>query len=210
MSKSFSLYISRVSVCILFLFSILFSCSQPEDEIPPQKEEPVEIKVSGIVLNPSSLEMTTGDESLLSLSFSPSGATEVPVTWKSDNDDVAKVENGLVTALKSGKATIIASTQDGSITASVTIIVKDRWEAVDLGLGCLWGQVNLGADEPWEYGDYYSFGEVETKSTYVDENYKYGPNDDLTKYYHDRKFILDKEDDAARKFLGDGWRTPSV
>ncbi|MBR3440919.1 MAG: Ig-like domain-containing protein [Bacteroidales bacterium] len=210
MSKSFSLYISRVSVCILFLFSILFSCSQPEDEIPPQKEEPVEIKVSGIVLNPSSLEMTTGDESLISLSFSPSGATEVPVTWKSDNDDVAKVENGLVTALKSGKATIIASTQDGSITASVTIIVKDRWEAVDLGLGCLWGQVNLGADEPWEYGDYYSFGEVETKSTYVDENYKYGPNDDLTKYYHDRKFILDKEDDAARKFLGDGWRTPSV
>lgn len=210
MSKLFPLYISRVSVCILFLFSFLFSCSQPEDEIPPQKEEPVEIKVSGIVLNPSSLEMTAGDESMISLSFSPSGATEVPVIWKSDNDDVAKVENGLVTALKSGKATIIASTQDGSITASVTIIVKDRWEAVDLGLGCLWGQVNLGADEPWEYGDYYSFGEVETKSTYVDENYKYGPNDDLTKYYHDRKFILDKEDDAARKILGDGWRTPSV
>lgn len=209
MNKTFFRFIIRLSICLLFLFSVSSSCSEPEEEISTVKENPVE-KVSGIVLSPSSLEMTAGDESMISLSFSPTGAAEVPVIWKSDNNDVVKVVNGLVSALKSGKATIIASTQDGSVSASVTIVVKDKWEAVDLGLGCLWGQVNLGADEPWEYGDYYSFGEVETKNTYVDENYKYGPNDDLTKYYHDRKFILDKEDDAARMVLGNGWRTPSV
>ncbi len=46
---------------------------------------------------------------------------------------------------------------------------------VDLGLpsGTLWATCNVGADNPWDYGDYFAWGEISTKSTYSWSNYKY-------------------------------------
>ena len=45
---------------------------------------------------------------------------------------------------------------------------------VDLGLpsGLKWATCNVGADSPEEYGDYYAWGEVETKSEYTKDNSK--------------------------------------
>ena len=44
---------------------------------------------------------------------------------------------------------------------------------VDLGLSVKWASFNIGAENPWDYGDYYAWGEVETKSSYLWSNYKY-------------------------------------
>ena len=46
---------------------------------------------------------------------------------------------------------------------------------VDLGLesGTLWATRNLGATAPWNYGDYYEWGETETKDDYSWETYKH-------------------------------------
>ena len=43
---------------------------------------------------------------------------------------------------------------------------KSKW--VDLGLtsGLLWANCNVGANNPQEYGDYFSWGEIEPKSSY--------------------------------------------
>ena len=46
---------------------------------------------------------------------------------------------------------------------------------VDLGLpsGTLWSKYNLGAENEYDYGDYYAWGELTTKSEYSEENYIY-------------------------------------
>lgn len=41
---------------------------------------------------------------------------------------------------------------------------------VDLGLSVKWAKCNVGASSPEEYGEYYAWGEVSTKSEYVEGN----------------------------------------
>ena len=104
------------------------------------------------------------------------------------------------------------------ITVHATAISNDEW--VDLGLpsGTLWATCNVGATRPEEYGDYFAWGETESKETFTWETYKwYDSNDDkLTKYCSnseygafDNKSFLDAEDDAARTNLGQEWQIPS-
>lgn len=45
---------------------------------------------------------------------------------------------------------------------------SDIHEYVDLGLpsGTLWATMNVGAEKPEDYGDYFAWGETETKENY--------------------------------------------
>ena len=92
---------------------------------------------------------------------------------------------------------------------------------VDLGLpsGLLWATCNVGADSPEDYGDYFAWGETETKSYYYWSTYKWcnGNHDNLTKYCTDsdygtvdNKTVLDPEDDAAHVNWGGDWRMPTT
>ena len=62
----------------------------------------------------------------------------------------------------------------------------DDHEWVDLGLpsGSLWATCNVGANSPEEYGDYFAWGETESKEVYNWETYKWcnGDWDTMTKY----------------------------
>lgn len=99
-------------------------------------------------------------------------------------------------------------------------------EYVDLGLSVKWATCNLGATSPEEYGDYYAWGETETKSSYSEETYKYYKSDEENKGYtkyvpssyanthgymgvYDNKSVLDLEDDVAHVKLGGKWRMPT-
>lgn len=86
---------------------------------------------------------------------------------------------------------------------------------VDLGLnsGLLWAKCNMGTTDPTKPGDYYAWGETETKKKYA-ENYKfYGKSslkDGVIKYNRrDGKMVLELEDDAANVVLGVGYRIPT-
>ena len=77
-------------------------------------------------------------------------------------------------------------------------------EYIDLGLpsGLLWATCNVGANSPEEYGDYYAWGETETKDEYTEENsYTYGVK--MNDISGDPKY------DVARKKWGDNWRMPT-
>lgn len=94
-------------------------------------------------------------------------------------------------------------------------------EAVDLGLSVKWASFNLGASSPEEYGDYYAWGETESKEDYSWATYKWckGDYNTMTKYcnsseygynaFTDTKTVLDLEDDAARANWGGTWRMPT-
>ena len=89
---------------------------------------------------------------------------------------------------------------------------KETMEYVDLGLpsGIMWAKCDLGGTSPEKYGDPYSWGETWTKTT---TNYYYFTDiveGQYTKYdSRDKRFFLEKEDDAAYLRLGEGWRYPT-
>ncbi len=82
---------------------------------------------------------------------------------------------------------------------------------VDLGLSVLWAETNVGAETASDYGNYYAWGETETKTKYFWSNYKHGTSyTSPTKYNDtDRKTILDAEDDAATVNWGSPCRMPT-
>ncbi len=84
--------------------------------------------VTGITLNKSATSIVFGGEETLSVTFTPSNATNKNVTWSTSDAAIATVDaTGKVTAKKVGVATITATTEDGSIPAScrVTVTAKD-------------------------------------------------------------------------------------
>ncbi len=85
-------------------------------------------------------------------------------------------------------------------------------EYVDLGLpsGLKWATCNVGANSPEDYGYYFAWGEVEPKTAYYWDTYKYYDDSNLTKYTsNDSKTVLDPEDDAATVNWGGAWRMPT-
>ncbi len=109
--------------------------------------------------------------------------------------------------------------------------------AVDLGLpsGLKWANMNIGATKPEDYGDYFAWGETETKASYYKDNsnYKFYKTttttqdaDGLdvitsgyTKYcsksykgcdgFTDALTTLELSDDVANAMLGGNWRMPT-
>lgn len=86
---------------------------------------------------------------------------------------------------------------------------------VDLGLpsGTKWATCNIGADSPIEFGNYFAWGETESKDYYEWNTYKWcdGAWYKMNKYCsNDNKLSLDIEDDAAYVLCGDQWKTPSI
>ncbi len=86
------------------------------------------IPVESITVSGGSSTLTVDDQLQLTATILPSNATNNSVVWTSSNEEAATVdENGLVTAIAAGGATITATAQDGSNvygTYSVTVTAK--------------------------------------------------------------------------------------
>ena len=97
-------------------------------------------------------------------------------------------------------------------------------DVVDLGLpsGIKWATCNVGATNPWNYGNYYAWGETETESDYSWDNYKYcnGSGKKLNKYCSDANFgydsftddltTLESSDDVATAVFGADYSMPTT
>ena len=126
----------------------------------------------------------------------------------------------------------ISYTNKQSITPTENLTLYAQWEEskgtgtanghdwIDLGLpsGTKWATTNVGATTPEGYGNYYSWGETTTKSSYNWSTYKWcnGSYDTMTKYCVsssyvtvDNKTTLDLSDDAAYVNWGSSWRMPT-
>lgn len=76
-------------------------------------------------------------------------------------------------------------------------------KAVDLGLSVKWAPYNVGANSEEEYGNYFAWGEVETKGRFTEYNYSLKNTDVPDGMRGNEKY------DAARAKMGSQWRTPS-
>ena len=82
------------------------------------------IAVSGLRLSETSLHLNKGEEHMLKATIQPGDATEKSVQWTSFDPSVVSVsQDGLVTAVGGGKATITASAGGISATCSVDVNV---------------------------------------------------------------------------------------
>ena len=81
-----------------------------------------EVPVTGVSLNATEIDLTVGNTETLIATVTPDNANR-NVTWSSSDDTVATVDNGVVTAVAPGTATITATTADGRFedTCDVTV-----------------------------------------------------------------------------------------
>ena len=82
---------------------------------------PRTISVESITLNKTQLSMVKGATETLAATVLPTTATDKAVTWKSSDTAVATVENGVVTAVAAGNATITATAGGKTAICAVTV-----------------------------------------------------------------------------------------
>lgn len=89
-------------------------------------------------------------------------------------------------------------------------------DPVDLGLSVKWATWNVGSSTPYDYGDYFAWGEVETRGKYTKDDYKWYDKETgkPSKYIFtdggDGLEVLQPEDDAAHVQWGGNWRMPTA
>ncbi len=89
----------------------------------------------------------------------------------------------------------------GEKPAPFKVINGHRFVDLDLPSGLLWAETNIGADNPEDAGNYYAWGETETKSTYILKNSKW--------YGVAHTGNLTATEDAATANWGNGVRMPT-
>ena len=83
------------------------------------------VAVTGVTLNKSNTTIYTGRTETLTATIQPADATNKAVTWTSSNTSVATINNGVVTGVSVGTATITVKTTDGGFTATCTVKVEE-------------------------------------------------------------------------------------
>ena len=73
------------------------------------------INVTELNLDESDITLETGNENRIIANVLPYNATDKTIKWTSSNNEVARVEDGKIKALKAGEVTITAETSSGII-----------------------------------------------------------------------------------------------
>ena len=100
-------------------------------EAPQPTATPAPVKVSNVTVNPATVKLTSKGQNIqLSVSVLPSNAENKSIVWSTSNASVATVDNnGVVTAVANGNATITAAALDGSGKSGscvVTVEIPDE------------------------------------------------------------------------------------
>lgn len=81
------------------------------------------VAVTSVAVSPKTLNLEVGQTGTLTATVKPDNATNKTVTWKTSNDKVATVANGVVIAVGKGTATITAAADGKTATCTVTVKV---------------------------------------------------------------------------------------
>ena len=88
--------------------------------------------VTGVVLDKQAHTLNVGEDFTLTATVNPNDAENKEVTWSSSNAAVATVNNGKVSAIKAGTATITVKTADGNKEASCVVTVLQPVTGIEL------------------------------------------------------------------------------
>ena len=91
---------------------------QSDDVTPPDEGNAGDVEPTPLALNFTNIRINAGETGLLSASGGPGGAVE----WSTSNENIATVENGSVTGVAGGDATITAVCGEESVSCTVTVL----------------------------------------------------------------------------------------
>ncbi len=100
------------------------------------------IAVESVVFNKTEVELVEGESETLTATVKPDNATDKTVTWSSSDPGVVSVENGKITAIKAGNATITAKAGEKSGNCKVTVKQKPHVESLKIKDGSFSGLIN--------------------------------------------------------------------
>src|SRR5690606_28810740 len=102
----------KIIFILLLIFPILFvSCSDDDNK-----------DVTNIILNQYRIELYVTETFTLIATVKPDNASNKDVTWESENETIATVDdNGKVTAVKPGETDIIARVDNKKVTCKVIV-----------------------------------------------------------------------------------------
>ena len=113
-------------------------------------------------------------------------------------NEVLRAESSGTSSLSSSSSNKTESSSMSSGTGRI-----NGHDYVDLGLSVKWATCNVGASRPEDYGNYYAWGEIQTKSEYTKENsLTYGK--DIGNISGNSRY------DVARAQWGSSWRLPTL
>lgn len=81
------------------------------------------VAVTGVTVSPTSDSIAVSETLTLTATVAPENATNKAVTWSTSEATVATVEDGVVTGVSAGTATITVTTVDGSFTDTCEVTV---------------------------------------------------------------------------------------
>ena len=114
--KRFSRYLLAAVSCLI----VLIGCRR--DDIIGNKV----VNVTKVSLSPTTITLYEGDTQALTVSVEPEDATDKEITWTVDHPKVASVdENGKITAIHAGTATITATNPASKMGAICKVTVKE-------------------------------------------------------------------------------------
>ena len=118
------------------------------DNLSLKYNEPEPIAVTGVSLNKSSTTIKYGGNETLIATVSPEDAADKSVTWSSNNESVATVdEAGKVTAVSVGNAVITVTTKDGEFKATCAVAVSESAVSVTNKINALPTPENVTLDD---------------------------------------------------------------
>ena len=208
-----------IAALSIFAAGVFASCQKEKEPTSPVIYENA-VAVEGISLDKTSISFTKKKETaVLTATINPGNASEKRVLWKSSDESVAKVSNGVVEAVNYGTCVITAKAYAGTFTASCSVeVVENKVDdrAVDL-LGksgkIYWSSVNFGAEAPEEIGSFVAWGETAAKSEYTWDSYMVnllgwcGTAKDPLVELPD---IAKTDYDIVAAKWGEGWRMPTA
>ena len=128
-----------------------------------RNERSVTIQATGLTLDQTEAAVQVGETLTLRPVFTPQNASNQTVTWTTSDRYVATVQDGVVTGVAEGTATITATAEDGGFTASCEVTVTpEPVEPTDpagtCGENLTWtlidGKLTISGTGPMSYDGY--------------------------------------------------------
>lgn len=108
------------------------------------------LRLTGLTLGKGTLEMPVGSKARLNVTYEPKNSYDMRLNWESNNENVATVRNGVVTAVGTGEA-IITATSVANENATATRTVKVTGSAPTISVKAL--QISTAGAGSSEWAD---------------------------------------------------------
>ena len=181
-----------------------------------------ETRVASITFNKTAISIYVGDYNTITATIAPESALNKTINWTSSNKDVATVDDeGKVTGVAKGTATITAAAEDGSgVSATCTVTVTDVPENSEIAtidgheVHVKWVQLWENGPKFAEYNVGVTDGNAESFDGYYTwgGTYKNGVGITWTDDHNTSNTgsgNLSSSDDTAAKLWGSNWRMPT-